>query len=806
VTPQRWHQIEEIFARAESLDAARRADFLDEACAGDAELRDEVESLLAAAATPDRRVDQPIVSLREPLEPSIVGRRIGPYRVLEEIGRGGLGAVYRAAREDGEVDQVVAIKRIKRGMDTDEVLRRFRAERQILANLDHPGIARFLDAGTAEDDRPYFVMEYVDGERLDDYCKTQALSIEERLGLFCEICSAVHHAHQNLVVHRDLKPGNVLVTESGRPKLLDFGIAKLLTPEAAARTELTRLGSAPMTLEYASPEQVRAAPVTTASDVYSLGVLLCELLTGERPHRLEGCSLAEAIRRVCEDEPTPPSRFRPDLSVDFDSIVLKALHKKPADRYRSVEQFSDDVRAYLAGRPVLAHEASRTYRLAKFLERHKLAVAAAGTLLLAVLGVGVLVTFLWQRAVAERDRAETERRRAERVIDLLVDVFESPDPDRAQGGEPTARELLDLGREKVLGGLAEEPEVRAALLQVMGRVYRRLGDYGDSRNLLEEALRLRRRTLAADHPLIAESLHDLGYVLHRQGDLAGAGPLFEEAVAIQRRNAQRFPLELARGLTNLSQLRYDEKKYEEAQAVLREALEIKRRIPGTTDEDLVVTLSNLAAMRKVLGRWEESVELYREVLEIRRRAHGPLHTGVAQSLVNLGTVLRDLGELGEAESLLREALEVRRQLQGEGHPEVAIAHRRLGTVLETRGDLEDAATEYAKALEVQLVALGGGHPELAITWTRQAAVHAKQGELVACESLARKALAVLRETQPDSWRVADAESVLGGCLAGQGQRLAAEPLLRASYERLRQVRGERDLATREAGKRLAGYS
>ena len=424
MTPERWQKVEELFHLGLEREASQRAAFLDEACAGDPDLRGKVELLLAYDEQESDFLETPASEVRgdwldEDQPGPMTGRRIGPYQVTREIGHGGMGAVYLAVRADDQYQKQVAIKLIKRGMDTETILRRFRTERQILANLDHPNIAKLLDGGTTEEGLSYFIMDYVDGLPIDLYCDTQKLTTVERLRLFRTVCSAVAYAHQNRVVHRDLKPGNILVTAQGVVKLLDFGVAKLLNPEAASKTTgSTAAALRPMTPEYASPEQVRGSVITPASDIYSLGVLLYELLTGHRPYRVQSRTPQEIERVICEEEPEKPStvigrveeapdrdrpltpasvsetregqpeKLRRRLAGDLDTIVLMALRKEPERRYGSVEQFSEDIRRHLEGLPVIARKDAFWYRSAKFIKRNKAAVLAA------TLGAGIILALV----------------------------------------------------------------------------------------------------------------------------------------------------------------------------------------------------------------------------------------------------------------------------------------------------------------------------------------------------------------------------------------------------------------------------
>src|SRR6266853_795830 len=411
---ERWLHIEEIVQSAIDCAVPDRSALLDSACGNDTELRREVESLLAlhkdSGFTRSSALEDGIKVLEQLNGRVYEGRRIGTYRVLREIGRGGMGTVYLAARADDAFQKLVAIKIIRRGLDTDDIIQRFRSERQILAMLDHPNIARLLDGGSTDEGLPYFVMEHIEGEPIDLYCDRLKVTITERLKLFQGICAALRYAHQNLVIHRDIKPGNVLVTKEGVPRLLDFGIAKLLAPGTSVG-ERTLTGPRPLTPEYASPEQIRGETITTSSDVYSLGVLLYGLLTGKKPYRLASRTPAEMERAICAEPERPsvavgsmPGRR---LRGDLDNIVLMAMRQEPQRRYASVEQFSEDIRRHLEGLPVIARPDTAGYRAAKFIARHKAGVAAAALLVLTLMA-GVVAT-AWQARVARLETTKAQR-------------------------------------------------------------------------------------------------------------------------------------------------------------------------------------------------------------------------------------------------------------------------------------------------------------------------------------------------------------------------------------------------------------
>ena len=522
MNPERWQRIEEIFRTVVDRPAVDRDNYLTRACDGDEELRLEVLSLLALDTAEDF-IKDPIANAARSFtarpKDDLTGSRIGPYRVERLIGRGGMGDVYEAERDDQQFRQQVAIKIIKRGMDTEFVRERFLRERQILASLDHPHIARLLDGGATEDGRPYFVMEFVDGEPITNYCRRRDLPIEEKLKLFLDVCSAVQHAHQKLVVHRDLKPSNILVTAEGTPKLLDFGIAKLLTPDPGEAVTRTETSMRMMTPDYASPEQVRGAVITTVTDVYSLGVALYELLTGRRPYQFETYSPLEIERAICDTEAPPPSeaarrqtgtspKLARQLTGDLDNIVLMAMRKETARRYQSVEQFSEDIRRYLTGLPVVARKDTFTYRAGKFARRNK-----AGVTMLALLAVfAVVLAVLAARLARERDRAErrfTEVRKLSNtfLFDFHDKILEVPGTTEARAMvAKTALEYLDsLGREAV-----GDPQLEWELAVAYQKVGDVQGDpWAPNLGLSQEAMQSYQKSLELAERLSRSGANDL---------------------------------------------------------------------------------------------------------------------------------------------------------------------------------------------------------------------------------------------------------------------------------------------------------
>ena len=570
-----------------------------------------------------------------------------------------MGTVYLAVRDDDQYEKQVAIKLVRRGMDTDFIVDRFRHERQILASLDHTNIARLLDGGTTEDGLPYFVMEYIEGSPINQYCDDRRLSTVERVKLFRTVCSAVQYAHQNLVVHRDIKPSNIIVTPEGVAKLLDFGIAKLLALDAVGQAQAATVTMMrPMTPDYASPEQVRGRAITTAADIYSLGVLLYELLTGRRPYRVKTFTPQEIEQVICEQEPEKPStaidrgeaqneKTRRRLRGDLDNIVLMAMRKEPERRYASVEQFSDDLRRHLEGLPVRARKDTLAYRAEKFVRRHKVGVAMAALMLALVVGAIVIVLGESRRAARERDKAE-------RVSAFLVNIFKVSDPDEARGKTVTAREILDKGAERIEVELKDQPEVQATLMNTVGLVYRGLGLYEEAGVLIEKSLIIRRELHGGEHVEVAKSLNDLGWIY------------------------------------------IEKQKPAEAEPLLREALDMRRRLLGD-HPDVAQSMNFLGFALFDKGDDDTAERLFRESLAMRRRFLGE-HMDVAQSLNNLGLTLHDKGDYDGAEPLFEEAIAIDRKLIYGDHPTVATHLNNLALLKLNKNDYSGPSLCSAKRL------------------------------------------------------------------------------------------------------------
>ncbi len=715
MNPERWEQIKDLLEAVLERPPAQRAAFLDEACAGDDALRAEVASLLAAhedAAAADA-LDSPFL---KPEASRPEGRRVGPYRLVRELGRGGMGTVHLAARADGQFEQQVALKLVHPGAATDEMLRRFRHERQILASLEHPHVARLLDGGVTEDGMPYLVMEYVEGAPLTEYCDAHRLSTEQRLHLFITVCDAVAFAHRNLVVHRDLKPGNIQLSKDGQVKLLDFGIAKLLNVEEVAET-LTRTGVRLLTPEYAAPEQVLDKPLTTAADVYALGVILYELLTGYRPFYVRGLSPGEMERVICQEEPTKPStavsrgvevpeadppeavsqarntqpeRLRRRLSGDLDNIVLMALRKEPARRYGSAEQLADDVRRHLAHLPVRARPDTVVYRASRFVRRHRLGVAATALVILALVG-GIAAT-AYQARVAQH-RFDEVRALANTLL------FELHDAIQDLPGSTPARELLVRRSLEYLDKLAREAGSDTSLLLELATAYRKVGDVqgnptnanlGQTQGALEsyrKAVAIAQTVLAAS-PANVEAQRNLALIQERLGDVQAASGDLEQAEASMRDAVARYrALAASHG---------------------PDAVAWRRYAVG------LIKLGDLLGNPNFANRGDAdaALEAYRTARPLLDSLYAA-DTSQAQVFRLRGLIYERIGTVYDLQANHEAALDAfgsslaLRQAYAAEHPDqvdairdLAIAHEKMGMMSVKTGDLEEAAARYRRSRDI----------------------------------------------------------------------------------------------------------
>jgi len=850
---QYWTRIRALFLDALERPPEEWAAFLADACAGDTPLRQEVEALLAAhdeghALALENRL---LTDTERPDTDAFLGARIGPYRLLQQIGEGGMGTVYLAERADGQYRQQVALKLVRPGLRGEGVLRRFRVERQILARLTHPHIARLLDGGMTEDKQPYLVIQYIEGLSITTYFDAHCLSIEDRLCLFRTVCDAVQFAHQNLVVHRDLKPSNILVTKDGTVKLLDFGIAKLLDAEDLGVTMAeTHSEVRVMTPAYAAPEQVRGEAVTTATDVYALGILLYELLTGHRPYRLAARTPADIERVICEEAPTRPStvittvqeiarddgrleqvtaeqvsaargtqvaRLRRRLRGDLDNIVMKALRKEPARRYGSAEQLGEDIGRHLDGRPVLAQKDTVGYRMGKFVRRHRIGVAMTAVLVVLLLGFSIVTAQQARELARERDSAELERDRAEQVVQVLVNLFETSDPTKVPGGD-TLRiaTFLERGKTKVLEDLADQPETQARMKQVLANMYRARSQFAEAGALLREALEQQQALKGENDPAAIAMYHDLARLTEQTGhrdsarvmfrvsltrhrklygkthasvaiamsDLARVLPddeeksrLLHEAIEIQQ---SAPPEDLAASLNNLAIYYYHRDKLDEARRRYLEVLDLLVPLYGEGHPHVLAVMNNLAVVYVRLSDLEKAETIYQQILVQRRLLYGEASMPVANSLNNIGGVNARRGHYAQAEEAYREALAMHLQLVGPDHWRTANTARNVGRILELQQRYDEALPFFEQSIPVFERSFGANKRSAAYMRGQLGMILLRLGRTDEARRMVAEALRMIREDVPAQGhsKLADAQLWMGRVLLEVGDAPASEPFLR----------------------------
>jgi serine/threonine-protein kinase len=823
-------RLEELLAEVLERAPEDRDTYLDTACRDEPELRRELEELLAvhdeaAEYFEDLSIDignAAALEIESAAQPRL---RIGSYQTLAAIGHGGMGAVYRAERVDGEFDQQVALKLLHRDMDSPQLRARFLAERQLLARLSHPHIARLLDGGVTEEGRPYFAMEHIEGVPITRYCAENQLPVDKILGLFIDVIDAVSYLHRNLVVHRDLKPSNILVDRNGQIKLLDFGIAKMLA-EVPEGVDLTRTGEQLMTPEYAAPEQLAGEPVTTATDVYALGVVLYELLTGSRPFD----RTSSDPRSLTQDlPPTPSSRLRsrsrksskaspgqPDgrssakavvawrsIAGDLDTICLMALHPRSEARYQSAEQLGQDIERHLFGRPVRARKSTFWYRLGKFTRRHwRGALATAGLLVLIALG------FLHERGLrSEAEQARTEAQeeaaKAVAVTGFLSDLLTSVEPAKAQGHEVTVVEVLDQAAATISDrpDLSGQPMVEAAVRRTIGYSYSSLGKKAEAREHLERAFELSGGIAATDqHPVYAS---DLGVLYLRLGLYEQSEPLLQRVFEVRvEALGEEHPISL-RAMSYLAALLWAQGRYEEVERIDRRTLAISRRVHGEEHEETLRSRNGLATTLHTRGRYDEAAQLFEQVLAVKRRQLGDSHPDTLSLTNNLAAADIELGRYAKAESALRQLISARVRVLGEEHGDTVISMHNLGMVLAQLARYEEAAEQLQQVMALRQRNPGQQHLGLQ-TSCYLADVYREQGRIQEAEALYHSTIQQQREHLG-----ADHADTLktSGCLAvlrlQQGDLEAAEALINEILEPQLKVRGEEHPDTLESLTTLA---
>ena len=851
-----WEQVRETFLECLEVDQAQRAAFLQKHCGDDSRFRSQVEELLAAHSETgdfmEHVVTQTLVStnLTDP-------EQIGPYRILERIGEGGMGIVY-AAEQREPVQRKVALKVIKHGMDTQAVIARFAAEQQALALMDHRSIARVFDAGATEGGRPYFVMEYVAGDRVTEYCDRERLDTVARLRLFQEICEAVQHAHQKGVIHRDIKPSNILVeVQDGKPlvKIIDFGVAKSTQQRLTEKTLFTALGQIIGTPEYMSPEQAEMTTndVDTRTDVYSLGVVLYELLVGVLPFdstSLRKAGYAEIQRIIRELEPSKPSARMSSLGADasdsalarrsdsralvrklrgdLDWIVMRCLEKDRTRRYASASELAADIGRHLSHEPVLAGPPGAGYKLKKFMRKNRGLVTATAVVFIALCGGLAAASY---GLIQEAKRAEELQLVADfqarqlsgidvslmgiRLRKELLASVRAASERAQQSDQATEERVAQL--EKLIAGadltgvslsmldenvfvtalktineqFAEHPLLQATLFQTLANTLLELGLLDRATEPQERALAARRRVLGDDHPDTLNSICNMGMLLEAQGELEEAEPYCREAMETSRRVLGVEHHNTLTCINNMGLLLQSQGKLEEAERYYREALETRRRVLGDEHPDTLISINSTGILLQSQGKLEEAEPYHREALETRRRVLGDEHPSTLNSINNMGYLLQNQGKLEEAKPYYREALEIRRRVLGDKHTDTLTSISNMGYLLQSQGKLEQAETYTREALETRRLVLGDEHSDTLASINNMGYLLQKQGKLEEAEPYYQEAVETSRRVLGDEHsRTSASINNMGLLLHKQGKLEEAEPYTRLALETARHVLGD----------------
>lgn len=771
---EQWKKISRIFDIALTLPQNQRTTYIEHLCENDPKLQNEINELLEAMEDSDqlledhlKRSEILLTDLTNHLEKgseirSLIGSTISQWKIVELLGRGGMGDVYKVERTDTDIQQYGALKIMRRGLDTPENIKRFRLEKQILAGLHHPNIANLIDSGFSDRGLPYLVMEYVDATPVTQYCDQNKLTINQRIKLFQNICKAVQYAHKNLIIHRDLKPDNILVTKDGHIKILDFGIAKLIDPDLYEwSTVETRQNARVMSIEYAAPEQVSGEPINTSTDQYSLGLLLYELLAGIHPLGFEDLQYREIRQIILEEQPSSPSHkfyhsldkqklleiaenrsttvdnLTSQLAGDLDSIILKTLRKEPEERYNSIDQFQADLKNFLENKPILARRNSTYYQTKKFIKRYSKGLVTASSFILIIIS---LISYFTFQLARERDTAQLEAKKSEQVSAFLLSLFEANQPAQSQGDTLTARTLLNRGAKRA-DKLQEQPIVQAKMYEEIGRAYHALGLYNEALPVLQKALDQLKDIHGYQHIQVANILNLQGLSFKETGGYEVADSLYQKALSIQQNILGKDHPDIAETLNNLGVLYRVLGKYDRAENHLNNALAIWKSYYGEEHSETANTLSNLGIVYQFAGNFKAAEASLNRAYEIQQKINPQInHPNMATITENLGYVLKEQKKYAEAEEMYRTSLKIRRKIYGNNHVNVANTLNNLSVLLTKQGRLEEAEKFIKESTEIRRKQLGTNHVQYVASLHNLAFFYQKNKNFTSADSLYQQTL------------------------------------------------------------------
>lgn len=809
---KQWKKLKKIFSEALLLKDDERKEYIIRAADGDKTIIKEAETLLEAYETASL-LDQPFEEIKKSALGEFDtdrknGKQIGPYKIIDSVGHGGMGSVYLAERADGNFNQRVALKLLRTGLHSNEQVQRFIYERQILASLNHENIARLFDGGVTDEGQPWFVMEYVEGKPINEYCDEHKLSLDDRLELFLDVCKAVQYAHQKLIVHRDIKPTNITVKKNGTIKLLDFGIAKALNSDDYIQNDilLTQTGLLPLTPAYASPEQIRGETVSTVSDVYQLGVVLYELLTGYQPYDVSGKTPSEIEQVICEDHPTRPSSIiskmessasvndkiiqgrirlrrltsgkqKRKLRGDLDTVILMALRKEPDRRYNSAEQFAKDIKNYLADRPVSAYSDSWGYRSKKFISRHKAGVSVAAAVLLMLILYTSTVTWHSQQTREALHYANEEAAKSEQLIHFMMGMFEANDPAEAMGDTVTARVLLERGIEQA-ETLDNQPEIQAQMFSVVGKVYYQLGEYERAYPLLRQSMDIKNDMGQPDEIEQADSYYLLGAAMHHKGNYRESDYYFEKALDIFNSFSDHKSVQFANSLYRTANIRGVRRDFEAAFSMHKQALYMRLNLLGESHPDVGNSYKSVGNTFHQSGDPAKAIKYFRKAADIYGVGYPEKHPAIADLKVSKARALQELNKFDKAEKYLISALAIQTDIYGEHHTNTGMSKMALGHFYRNTGDFAKAEPIYLELISVIENELSGDHPLKRPVTEALGRLYLDNNEPEKAESWLRKTTQLLSSSlRPEHPRVLTAEFRLADCLLQLQEYEEAEVLL-----------------------------